>query len=89
MIPGVGFTSGEGRISAMPALIDTGAGRTVVTPEAVRKAELAKINETKIAHAGGLMDADVFVAAIHFPRAKFTTIEAIEVACCELPDQPV
>jgi predicted aspartyl protease len=89
MLPGGGFASGKGRLSTMPALIDTGAGRTVVTPEAARKAELTKINETKIAHAGGLINADVFVASIHFPKINLTTIEVVEVACCELPNQPI
>ena len=51
----------------MPALIDTGAGRTIVTPEAAAKAQLAKINETRIAHAGGLIEkADVFVVQFTF-----------------------
>lgn len=89
-ITGEDLTSGPGRLSTMPALIDTGAARTVVTPQAVEKAELSKINETKIAHAGGLIEkADVFVASIRFPRIRLTTIEVIEVACCDLPEQPV
>jgi predicted aspartyl protease len=74
----------------MPALIDTGAGRTVVTGEAITRARLSKINETKLVHAGGVIEkADVYVASIHFPRYHLETIEVIQVVHCELPGQPI
>jgi len=52
----------------MPALIDTGAGRTVLTPAAVARVGLRQVDVTRLARAGGINeDAGVFVAAIQFP----------------------
>jgi predicted aspartyl protease len=74
----------------MPALIDTGAGRTVLTPEAVNKLQLPLVDYTKISRVGGKEDkVGVHVASIQFPTNRLATIEVIEVACLELPDQPV
>lgn len=74
----------------MPALIDTGAGRTVLTPEAVATAGLRQVDVTRLARADGINeDAGVYVAAIQFPRYKLATIEVARVTCCELPEQPI
>jgi predicted aspartyl protease len=74
----------------MPALIDTGAGRTALTPTAVETVGLRKIDETRLLRAGGVNEkAGVYVAAIQFPRYKLATIEVIEVVMCELPEQPI
>lgn len=74
----------------MPALLDTGAGKTIVTPEAVARVGLQKIDTTRLARAGGVDDnAGVYAASIQFPRDRFATIEIIEVICCELPEQPI
>jgi len=74
------------RSSSMPALIDTGAQRTLVCPEAVAKVGLSKINETQLLRVGGISErVGVYVASIQFPRTGFTTIEAMEVSSCELP----
>jgi predicted aspartyl protease len=71
----------------MPALIDTGAGRTVITPEAAQKLRLPLVNYTTLSRVGGKeSQVEVYVASIQFPREKLATIEVIEVACCELPD---
>jgi predicted aspartyl protease len=67
------------------ALIDTGAQRTVVSPEAVRKAGLSKINEADLRVVGAIVKADVYVASLEFPLCGLGTIEVIEVSCCELP----
>jgi predicted aspartyl protease len=73
----------------MPALIDTGASRTVITPEAVGKLGLPIVNYTTLSRVGGKTEkVSVHPASIHFP-SKMATIEIIEVGCCELPDQPV
>jgi len=73
----------------MPALVDTGAGRTVLTPEAINRVGLSKVDVTRLARAGGINeDAGVYVASIQFPRERLATIELIEVVCCELPEQP-
>ena len=74
----------------MPALIDTGAGRTVLTPAAVERVGLRQVDVTRLARAGGINeDAGVYVAAIQFPRYKLATIEVANIICCELPEQPI
>ncbi len=73
----------------MPALIDTGAGRTVLTPEAIQRVGLPVVDYTQLARAGGLDKVSAHVASIQFPRYKMATIEVIQVLCCELPEQPV
>ena len=74
----------------MAALLDTGAGRTVLTPRAIATIGLPKINETTLLRAGGREEnAGVYVAAIQFQRLKLATIEVIEIVSCELPDQPI
>ena len=73
------------RFTETDALIDTGAQRTVVSPEAVRKAGLSKINETDVRGVGGIVKAGVYVASLQFQRCGLTSIEVIEVSCCELP----
>lgn len=73
------------RSTETDALIDTGAQRTVISPEAVRKAGLSKINEADVRGVGGIVKAGVYVASLKFPRCSLSTIEVIEVSCCELP----
>jgi len=81
---------GKDRFSKMPALIDTGAGRTVLTPEAVTRVGLPQVDLTRLARAGGINEnAGVYVDAIQFPRYKLATIEVAKVICCELPEQPI
>lgn len=72
------------RFTETDALIDTGAQRTVVSPDAVQKAGLSKINEAKLRGVGGIVKADVYVASLQFPRCGLRTIEVIEVSCCAL-----
>ena len=70
----------------MPALIDTGAQRTVLTRQAVNTVGLAKIGETRLISVGGFIDkVGVYAASIQFPRCQFTTVEVVSVSCCELP----
>lgn len=71
--------------SRMPALIDTGAGRTVLTPQAIQKLDLPLIDYTTISRAGGMDRAAVYAASISFPREELAPIELIQVLCCELP----
>jgi predicted aspartyl protease len=73
----------------MPALIDTGAGRTVLTPEAVGKLQLPLVDHTTLCRLGGKDKVGVHVASIQFPGDRLGTIEIIEVACAELPEQPI
>jgi hypothetical protein len=55
-----------------------------VSPEAVRRAGLSKINEADIRVVGGIVKADVYVASLQFPKCGLRTIEVIEVSCCAL-----
>jgi predicted aspartyl protease len=74
----------------MPALVDTGAGKTIITPAAVKRVGLQKIDSTRLARAGGVTEnAGVYAASIQFQRDRLATIEMIEVICCELPEQPI
>jgi predicted aspartyl protease len=74
----------------MPALLDTGAGHTVLTPEAIKTVGLRLVDHTKLARAGGVEEGvGVYVACIQFPRYKISTIEVIRVLACELPEQPI
>lgn len=75
----------DSRFSRMPALIDTGAQRTVVTPEAVRRVALSKINEADLRRAGGVSRVGVYAASMSFPRTPFSAIQLMEVSCCDLP----
>jgi hypothetical protein len=71
-------------------MVDTGAGRTVLTPMAVQRVGLFEVDYTKVARAGGIEErVPVHAASIHFPRYKISTIEVIQVLCCELPEQPI
>jgi hypothetical protein len=70
----------------MDALLDPGAGRTVLTPDAVRRAGLTKISQTTLKVVGGVVKADVYAASLQFPYGDLSTIEVIEVCCCDLHD---
>jgi predicted aspartyl protease len=73
------------RFTTADALIDTGAQRTILAPEAVEKLGLSKIDETTLIRVGGEAKADVYAASLQFPYTGFSTIEMIAVPCCELP----
>ena len=73
------------RFTTTDALIDTGAQRTILAPEAVQKVGISKIDVTTLIRVGGEVRADVYVASLQFPHTGFTAIEVIEVPCCELP----
>jgi predicted aspartyl protease len=71
--------------SRMPALIDTGAGHTVLTPQAIERLGLPLVGYTTVSRLGGLEKVAAHVAVIQFPRYKLATIEVIEIVCCEIP----
>lgn len=84
------WDAGSGKISRMPALVDTGAARTVLTPLAIETVGLSVVDYTRVARAGGIENrVSVHVASIRFPRYHITAIEVIQVLCCELPEQPI
>jgi hypothetical protein len=82
--PGGLEVSGGAKFLETDALLDAGASRTLVTPEVVRRAGLSKINEADIRGVGGVKRAGVYVASLQFPKCGLSTIEVIEVSCCEL-----
>jgi predicted aspartyl protease len=73
------------RFTTTDALIDTGAQRTILAPEAVQKIGLSKVDETNLIRVGGEIRANVYVASLQFPHSGLSAIEVIEVPCCELP----
>jgi predicted aspartyl protease len=82
-------TTSQQQASRMPALVDTGASRTVLTPEAIERVGLPLVDHATLSRAGGEDRVGAYAASIHFPRYQFATIEGIQVLCCELPHQPV
>jgi hypothetical protein len=57
-----------------------------LSPEAVQKVGLSKIDETTLIRVGGIVKADVYVASLQFPNCGgFSAIDVIEVPSCELP----
>jgi len=68
----------------MPALIDTGAERTVVSPAAIRQAGLPRVGSIRLAHIGGKEhEVGLYAAEFRFPRSKLTSIE-VEITSVEL-----
>lgn len=75
----------EFRFTTTDALIDTGAQRTILAPEAVQKVGLSKIDETTLIRVGGEVRVEVYAASLQFPHSGFGAIEMIAVPCSELP----
>jgi hypothetical protein len=75
-----------GKFFQTDALLDLGAQRTILTPDAVRLAGLPKIGETVLTSVGGRLRADTFAASLRFPYSELRPIEVLEVFCCELPN---
>lgn len=68
------------------ALLDTGASRTLVTPEAARRAGLRKINEVTLMGLSGNFKTDVYAGSLQFPRSGLRPVEMMALSCCELPN---
>jgi TIR domain len=79
-----GADSNSHRFLLTDALLDPGAGRTILTPDAVRRALLPQVGETTLSTVGGLTKAGIYAASLQFPYSGFTTIQIIEVCCCEI-----
>jgi predicted aspartyl protease len=75
----------KSRFTTADALIDTGAQRTILAPEAIQKVGLSKIDETTLIRVGGEVKAEVYAASLQFPLSGFGAIEMIAVPCSELP----
>jgi predicted aspartyl protease len=84
------LNTGNGKSSRMPAMVDTGAARTVLTPLAIETVGLSVVDYTRVTRAGGTENrVSVHAASIRFPRYQITAIEVIQILCCELPEQPI
>jgi hypothetical protein len=77
--------TGQGKFLQTDALLDVGAQRTVLTPDAVRMAGLPKISEVSLTSVGGTLRANTFAASLQFPYGGLKPIEVLEVCCFELP----
>jgi len=77
-------SAGSPRFTTTDALIDTGAQRTIVSPDVVQRVELSKIDETDVIRVGGKIRANVYAASLQFPNSRLTAIEVIGVPCCDL-----
>ncbi len=70
----------------MPALIDTGAGRTVLTPLAIEMLNLPLVDYITVSRAGGTDSrVPVYVASIQFPRYNLVNIDVVQVIGYDLP----
>jgi len=75
--------SSRARFLQTDALVDLGAARTILTPNAVQKAGLVKIDQTNLATVGGTLKADIYAASLQFPSG-LCAIETIPIVSCEL-----
>ena len=82
-------TESPQKTTQIAGLIDTGASRTVVIPKEVNKLGLPLVDHRMLARGGGTELVGVHVASVRFPNTKLTTIEIMQVFCCELAEQPV
>jgi predicted aspartyl protease len=71
------------------ALIDTGASRTVITPQKAKQIGLQQTGYGRISHAGGIEQVPAYAAVIEFPDQKFTSTGTIELLGCTLQGQPI
>lgn len=71
------------------ALIDTGASRTVISPQLAETCGLQRTGVARISSAGHITDRPEFVGAIHFPDQQLHSFDPISLVACPLPEQDV
>lgn len=71
------------------ALIDTGASRTVISPQLAVTCGLRKTGEARISSAGHITNRAEFAGAIHFPGQELTGFDPVSLIACPLPEQDV
>lgn len=71
------------------ALIDTGASRTVISPQLAATCGLQKTGEARISSAGHITNRPEFVGAIHFPEQELRAFDSVSLVACPLPEQDV
>lgn len=71
------------------ALIDTGAGVTVINPQLAQTCKLRHTGYAEIVAAGGSGRYQEHAAAIYFPGTDLQGFELIRVVACPIVRQPV
>jgi len=74
---------------SVTALIDTGAARTVISPQLAATCGLQQTGQARISSAGQITDRPEFVGAIHFPAHELESFDPISLVACPLPEQDV
>jgi hypothetical protein len=71
------------------ALIDTGAARTVITPQLAATCGLRQTGQARISSAGHITDRAEHAGAIAFPDSNLRGFDPIRLVACPLPEQDV
>jgi predicted aspartyl protease len=71
------------------ALIDTGASRTVITPQLAATCGLRQTGLARISSAGHITDRPEYAGAIHFPDQELKGFDPVSLVACPLPEQDV
>jgi predicted aspartyl protease len=71
------------------ALIDTGASRTVITPQLVATCGLRQTGVARISSAGHITERPEYAGAINFPDQALKGFDPLSLVACPLPEQDV
>lgn len=71
------------------ALIDTGASRTVISPQLAVTCGLRQTGVARISSAGHITDRPEYAGAIQFPGQELRGFDPISLVGCPLPEQDV
>src|SRR5260370_18020399 len=71
------------------ALIDTGASRTVISPQLAATCGLRQRGQARISTAGHVTDRPEFAGAIHFPEQNLQGFDPMNLVACPFPEQYV
>ncbi|SRR5216684_5500497 len=71
------------------ALIDTGASRTVISPQLAVTCGLRQTGQARISSAGHITDRPEYAAAIRFPGQELQGFDPMSLVACPLPAQDV
>src|SRR5271168_4553025 len=71
------------------ALIDTGASRTVISPQLAATCGLRQTGEARISSAGHITQRPEFAGAVHFPDTDLNGFDPVSLIACPLPEQDV
>jgi class 3 adenylate cyclase/predicted aspartyl protease len=71
------------------ALIDTGASRTVISPQLATTCGLQQTGRVRISSVGRITDQPEFSGAIHFPDQALRGFDPVTLVACPLPTPDV